>query len=131
LNTNHSNDPSDDKDMIDNQKAAAYFDPWKRNIGRLKKGDKVFLYRSGEGIIAIGIASGRLEKKPYHGEEKHKDEEYCMRLDKFRKLKQPLPAAEVRRITEKKYPFMSTMFAVDKDSGDRLWDELQLAKRRV
>jgi len=30
LNTNYSNDPSDDKDMIDKQKAAAYFDPWKK-----------------------------------------------------------------------------------------------------
>ena len=85
LNTNYSNDKSDDKDMIDNQKAAAYFDPWKRNIGRLKKDDKVFLYRSGGGIIAMGIASGKLERKPYHEEEKHKNEENGMRLDKFKK----------------------------------------------
>lgn len=124
LNTNHGNDPSDDKDMIDNQKAAAYFDPPKRNIGRLKKGDKVFLYRSGEGIIAMGVASGRLEKKPYHGEEKHKDEEYCMSLEKFKKLKQPLPAAEVRRITEKNYPFRPTMFVIDRDSGNSLWEQI-------
>ncbi len=124
LNTNYRNDKSDDKDMIDNQKAAAYFDPWKRNIGRLKRGNKVFLHRSGEGIIATGIASGRLEKKPYHGEEKHKDEEYCMRLDKFRKLNQPLSAAEVKRITEKDYRFMSTMFAIDGESGDRLWKHI-------
>lgn len=124
LNTNYSNDKSDDKDMIDNQKAAAYFDPWKRNIGRLKKGDKVFLYRSGEGIIAMGVASGKLEKKPYHGEEKHKNEEYCMRLDKFKKLKQPLPAAEIKEITDKNYRFMSTMFAIDGDSGGRLWEHI-------
>ena len=62
LNTNYGNTPNDDEDMIDNQKAAAYFDPWKRNIKRLKKGDKVLLYRSGEGIVAMGIASGKLEK---------------------------------------------------------------------
>lgn len=128
LNTNYSNDPSDDKDMIDNQKAAAYFAPPKRNIAKLKKGDKVFLYRSGKGIVAMGIASGKLEKKPYHGEEKHKDEEYCMRLDKFKKLRQHLPAAEIKRITDTNYRFMSTMFAIDKNSGDRLWDELWLAK---
>jgi len=124
LNTNYSNDPSDDKDMIDNQKAAAYFAPPKRNIARLKKGDKVFLYRSGKGIVAMGIASGRLEKKPYHGEEKHKDEEYCMRLDKFKKLKQPLPAGEIRRITDTNYRFMSTMFAIDGDSGNSLWEHI-------
>jgi len=122
LNTNYSNDPADDKDMIDNQKAAAYFDPWKRNIEKLKKGDKIFLYRSGEGIVAMGIASGKLEKKPWHGEDKHKDEEYCMRLDKFKKLKKPLSASDIKKITGVNYRFMSTMFAVDKDSGDKLWD---------
>jgi len=43
-----------------------------------------------------------------------------MKLDKFRKLKQPLPAAEIKKITGVNYRFMSTMFAVDKDSGDKL-----------
>lgn len=122
LNTDYSNDPSNDKDMIHNQKAAAYFDPWKRNIERIKKNDKVFLYRSGKGIVAVGIASGKLEKKPYHGKEKHKDEEYCMKLDKFKKLKQSLPASDIKKITGVNYRFMSTMFAVSKDSGDKLWD---------
>ena len=124
LNTNYSNEKSDDKDMINNQKAAAYFDPWKRNIEKLKEGNKVFLYRPGAGIVAIGIASGKLERKPYHGEEKHRDEEYCMKLDKFEKLEQPLPAAEIKKITGVNYRFRRTMFAVDKDSGDKLWGTL-------
>lgn len=122
LNTNYSNDPSDDEDMINNQKAAAYFAPWKRNIEKLKRGDKIFLYRSGEGIVAMGIASGKLEKKPWHGEDKHKDEEYYMRLDKFKRLKKSLSASEIKKITGVNYRFMSTMFAVDKDSGDNLWE---------
>lgn len=122
LNTNYSNNPSDDDDMINNQKAAAYFDPWKRNIEKLKKGDKIFLYRSGEGIVAMGIASGKLEKKPWHGEDKHKDEEYCMKLDKFRKLKKPLFASDIKKITGVNYRFMSTMFVVDEDSGNNLWE---------
>lgn len=122
LNTNYANNPECDKDMVDNQKAAAYYDPWKRNIERLKKGDKVFLYRSGEGIVAMGIASGKREKKPYPGCKEPEDDEYFMKLDKFKKLIRPLPAAEIKRITEVNYRFMSTMFAVDKDSGDRLWE---------
>lgn len=124
LNTNYSNDPADDKDMINNQKAAAYFDPWKRNIEKLEKGDKIFLYRSGKGIVAMGIASGKLEKKPWHGEDKHKDEEYCMKLDKFKKLKKPLSASDIKKITGVNYRFMSTMFAVDKNSGDNLWEHI-------
>jgi hypothetical protein len=122
LNTNYAFNPECDKDMVDNQKAAAYYDPWKRNIERLKKGDKVFLYRSGEGIVAMGIASGKREKKPYPGCKEPEDNEYFMKLDKFKKLIRPLPAAEIKRITEVNYRFMSTMFAVDKDSGDRLWE---------
>jgi len=124
LNTNFGNEPSDDKDMIDNQKAAAYFDPWKRNIEKLQKGDRVFLYRSGEGIVAMGIASGKLEKKPYHGEKKHRGEEYCMKLDKFKKLRRPLPASGIKKLTGVNYRFMSTMFAVDRDSGDKLCDHI-------
>ena len=124
LNTNYRNDPINDADMIDNQKAAAYFEPWKRNIEKLQRGDKVFLYRSGEGIVAMGIASGKLEKKAFHGEEEHRDEEYCMNLERFKKLKQPLPAAEIKRITGVNYRFMSTMFAVDRDSGDKLWEHI-------
>ncbi len=124
LNTNCANNPECDKDMIDNKKAAAYLDPWKRNIEKLKKGDTVFLYRSGEGIVAMGIASGKREKKSYPGREEPEDDEYFMKLDKFRKLKQPLPAAEIKKITGVNYRFMSTMFAVDKDSGDKLWDSI-------
>lgn len=118
LNTNYGNDPADDKDMIENQKAAAYNDPWKRKIETLQRGNKVFLYRSREGIVAVGIASGKLEKKPHS----KWDEEYCMKLDKFKKLKHSLPASDIKRITGVNYRFMSTMFAVDKDSGDKLWD---------
>jgi len=124
LNTNYGNEPSDDDDMIRKQKAAAYFDPWKRNIGRLKKGDNVLLYRSGEGVVAVGVASGTVEKAPYHGNEQYKDEEYFMKLDKFLRLKRPLPAAEIKRITGVNYCFMSTMFAIDKDSGDKLWEHI-------
>lgn len=124
LNTNYSNDTFDDEDMINNQKAAAYFDPWKRNIEKLKRGDKIFLYRSGEGIVAMGIASGKLEKKPWHEEVKYKDEEYYMRLDKFKRLKKSLCASEIKKITGVNYRFMSTMFAIDKDSGDKLWEHI-------
>lgn len=128
LNTNYGNDPSDDEDMINNKKAAAYLDPWKRNIEKLTRGDKVFLYRSGDGIAAMGIASGKLEKAPYHGEEEHRGEEYSMKLDKFRKLKRPLPAAEIKKVTGVNYRFMSTMFAVDSDSGDKLWQHISQSR---
>ncbi|MFZ3076977.1 MAG: hypothetical protein WA139_00815 [Candidatus Aenigmatarchaeota archaeon] len=124
LNTNYRNNISDDKDMLDNQKASAFFDPWKRNIEKLQKGDRVFLYRSGEGIVANGIVSGKLEKKSHDGEE---NEEYFMKLDKFNKLENPIPASDVKKITGINYRFMSTMFAIDKESGNKLLENINKA----
>ena len=52
LNTNFNNSQEDHNDMLSNSKAAAYFAPWKNKIERLAKGDIVFLYQSGAGIVA-------------------------------------------------------------------------------
>lgn len=122
LNTNNGRHPEDDKDMMENKKAAAYFDPWKKNIEKLKKNDKIFLYRSCTGIVAMGLASGKLQKQDYHHEKQYRDEEYFMKLDRFKLLKNPLSAADIKKITGINYRFMSTMFALDKDSGDKLWE---------
>ncbi len=124
LNTNNTTSHTCDIDMIENQKAAAYMDPWKKNIEKIKKGNKVLLYRSVKGIVAIGIATGKLEKKPYPGKKEPKDDEYSMKLDKFKTLKQPLPAAEIKKITGKNYRFRLTMFTVDKESGNKLWEHI-------
>ncbi len=76
LNTNVRNDVVDHEDMLQNRKAAAYFSPWKEKIARLERGDVVFLYQSGVGIVAVGEADGKLCKVDYHGKPEHKEEEY-------------------------------------------------------
>lgn len=124
LNTNYSNDPADDKDMIVNKKAAAYYDPWKKSITRMQKGDKVFLYRSGTGIVARGIVKGNLKKADYHGETSDKDEEYYVELKSFSEITTPLSASEIKSITDIDYRFMRTCFSVDRESGNKIWDEL-------
>src|SRR3712207_1131625 len=67
LNTNYSNDPRDDAEMLRERKAAAFFAPWKHKIARLQRGNWVFLYRSGAGIVGYGTANGQLQKRPYQG----------------------------------------------------------------
>ena len=124
LHTNYSNDPTDDKDMIANKKAAAYYDPWKKSITRMQKGDKVFLYRSGTGVVARGIVKGRFKKVDYHGQPTEKDEEYYVELKSFSEIKKPLSAAEIKSITGIDYRFMRTCFTVDKESGNKIWNEL-------
>jgi hypothetical protein len=83
--------------MLENRKVAAYFDPWKLHITRIQPGDKVFLYRSGTGIVATGVAKSRYKKKNYHDSEKLKDkeQEYFVELKNFVKCSHPLTASEI------------------------------------
>ncbi|MCU0440473.1 MAG: hypothetical protein MUC49_21480 [Raineya sp.] len=122
LNTNIQGGEEDEIDMLTNQKAAAYFEPWKYKIEQINKGDKVFLYRSGVGIIAKGIGSGIIDKSSYRGEkEKWSNEEYSTKLIKFKKLSKPIKASEIKKISGVNYVFMQTMFSIDKDTGEKLW----------
>ena len=56
LNTNKVNDIDDHKFMLEKQVAAAFEDGYKEKIAKFKKGDWVFLYESGQGIVAFGQA---------------------------------------------------------------------------
>ena len=56
LNTNRRNSDMDEYWMLKNEAAAAFYSPWKEQIDKIQKGDVVFLYSSGVGIIAYGIA---------------------------------------------------------------------------
>ena len=117
LNTNFRNNPLAHEDMLKNAKAAAYYDPWKFKIERLNKGDTVFLYQSGVGIVAFGEADGKLKKALY---DENPDEEYFMKLNNFHCLSRPLTAAEIKSITGIDYVFMATMFGLDADSGKKI-----------
>lgn len=121
LNTNLQGGEEDEEDMLAKHKAAAYYEPWKYKIENIKKGDKVFLYRSGRGIIAKGIASGIVEKRDYQEDPASPDQEYFQTLAKFKILKTPIPASEIKKIGETNYVFMQTMFAIGKDVGKELW----------
>jgi hypothetical protein len=115
VNTNIRNSKEDHDDMVGNGKAAAYFDPWKFKIQRLAKGDVIFLYQSGVGIVGVGEADGNLVRSPYHGEDV--DEEYSMKLQRFQTVSPPLTAAEIKKISGVDHVFMSVMFGLDAESG--------------
>jgi len=117
LNTNVRNAPEDHEDMLRHAKAAAYFDPWKFKIERLGKGDVVFLYESGNGIVAVGEADGKLQRAAYHGAPEHADEEYFMKLQRFQRVSPPLTAAEIKKLTGVNHVFMGTMFGLAAESG--------------
>jgi len=120
LNTNLSNDVADDEYMLKEQRAAAFFSPWKLKIERLNKGDLVFLYRSGSGIVAYGKVMGKMEKRPYQGKPEYPDEEYSVSLSNFFRVEPPISAAEIKEITGNNYVFRGTMFSIDKESSEKL-----------
>lgn len=121
LNTNYDNNCNDDEDMMKNKKASAYYGPWKYKINKIQKADKVFLYRSGTGIVAMGKGSGIIQKKNYHDQPSEINEEYYTDLVDFKILDKPLSAKEVKKVTQIDYRFMSTMFGIGKENGDKLW----------
>ena len=106
--------------MIDKQKAAAFYSPWKFKIERLSKNDIVFLYQSGVGIVAYGEASGKLEKHSHQDKPENKDEEYSMKLNKFKKITPALSASEIKKITGVNHVFMGTMFGLDFENGKKI-----------
>ncbi|WP_157834124.1 EVE domain-containing protein [Candidatus Methanoperedens nitratireducens] len=124
VNTNYSNNPLCHKDMLENKKAAAYYHPWKNHVKRLQRGDYVFLYQSGIGIVARGTVKSDLKKSHYPGKPKDIDEEYYVELKSFSEIKKPLTATEIKTITSIDYRFMMTCFSVDRESGNKIWNEL-------
>lgn len=124
LNTNYSNSEEDHESMLREHIAAAYFAPWKNKIKNLSKGDIVFLYQSGTGIVAAGKINGTLKKRNYHNDPKHIDEEFYMKLEQFHLLQTPMKAAEIKEITGVNHRFMGTMFGLDEESGKKLYKEI-------
>jgi hypothetical protein len=118
LNTNKRNNPDDHAYMLQNGVAAAFYDPWKFNIERPRKGDIIFLYESGAGIVAFGKASGIVEKRDKNGDP---EEHYQQKLEGFTRAKKPLSAHEMKEITGKNYAFLQTMFKIkEAEDGEKI-----------
>ncbi|SCZ05901.1 hypothetical protein SAMN05720606_11849 [Paenibacillus polysaccharolyticus] len=126
INTNKSNNPQAENDMISNMKCSAYYSPWKHYIDTIEANDIVYLYSSGVGIIARGIATGIVEIKDYIGKE---NEEHYMYLNRFEKLSTPLTADKITNIlteatidkTEYKIQWNQTMILIAYSLGLKVW----------
>lgn len=119
LNTNRRHDVNDHDDMLNNEIVAAFYDPWKLNIDRIKEGDMVFLYENGVGIVASGKASGVTLKKDKHGD---KDECHYQKLAEFHILKKPISAAEIKKILNRNVVFLRTMSGMP--DGQKILDKI-------
>lgn len=121
LNTNKANDKQTHDYMLTSGIAAAYCDPWKEKIEKLRKGDVVFLYESGTGIVATGIATGKVEKVEYEGKPENS---YQQKLERFRRVK-PLNAREIKKQFSVNLVFLQTLFKISADLGTKIHDSLE------
>jgi len=76
-------------------------------------------------MVAMGPASGKLEKAAYHGDPKHKDEEYFRTLERYQGVDPPVPAAKIKELTGINHRFLGTMFSLDAESGAALVGYIQ------
>jgi hypothetical protein len=114
LNTNKRHSASDHLNMVSNGIAAAFCDPWKWNIDKFRKGDTVFLYESGVGIVGIGKApGGSVEVSQHKGVD---GEMHYQKLSDYRKVT-ALNAREIKKLVGHNMVFLQTMFTVPPTSG--------------
>lgn len=126
LNTNLRSNPKYTEEMLSEQKAAAYYPGWREKIQKFQKGDLVFLYKSGTGIIAYGYANGKLNKSPCDG---HKDYEYNMKLENFETLSTPISASTMKKITQQGFNFRQTMFSISEEAAKKIIEKAKQQRR--
>lgn len=113
LNTNKRHSLNDHLNMVNNGIAAAFYAPWKFKIDTLNKGDIVFLYESGVGIVGVGKASG---DRQITDRGPDVNETHQQKLIDYKAVK-PLSSSEIRKLTGTNMVFLQTMFRVVTENG--------------
>lgn len=122
INTNYNNDERSHKEMLERKIAAAYVSGWKEKIDTLQLNDRVFLYKSGSGIVATGIVNSRRKKEEWKGVEGDK---YYVELAEFKDISdRPISPSEMKDLRGYGYPFRTTMYSIDEETSRKLRDEV-------
>ncbi|WP_163121914.1 hypothetical protein [Acinetobacter portensis] len=115
LNTNKTNSIIDHNIILEKGIAATFEDDYINKMNRIKKDDVVFLYESGSGIVAYGIANGQNIDEQHPEKINHKSMRY-QTLSDFTLLKKPLSARDIKNILSKDIPFAQTLSKVKEGS---------------
>lgn len=128
LNTNTKHGMADHHDMLEHGLAAAFWGHWKYNINKLKKGDRVFLYQNGVGIVATGLATGDTIVSDIADEdgEMH-PEKHSQKLDNFVKDFK-LSLKSCKDVTKTNLPILRIMSRLSESQGKALFNEIERIK---
>ncbi len=118
LNTNKKeNEESYHKKMLKEAKGIIWLQ-WKTKVDMIKKGDIIFLYSSGNGIVAAGASNGVVT-------EDIDSDQISVGLDKFQKFEdKPLEPGKIKELTKSNMVFIQTLFSIDPKAGEILWKEI-------
>ncbi|EEL40328.1 hypothetical protein bcere0020_22680 [Bacillus cereus Rock3-29] len=111
--------------MLEEKKCAAYRST-KTDIQNIQENDRVLLYTNKKGIIARGIASGKLFMKEDNGEP---NAEYYMPLINFTELIKPIPPHKLKNIllladSQEARPFNKTSLKFREGVSEKIWREI-------
>lgn len=124
VNTNQAWNKANEREMLKERKAAAYYSD-KETVRRIQYKDRVFLYSSGKGIIAGGIAKSKHKIRDYKGDS---DVEYYVELGSFHQCDPPISPSEIRELIRRfnkcECNFRPTCWFVPNESGREIWKEL-------
>ena len=121
VNTNITWSDNNYKEMLEQEKAAAYEDR-RHGINRIKQGDEIFLYHNGVGIIAYGKASG----SPVEiNEEIYVKVPFKWKVNPIENPKLAISAWEINEELETQelktgYRFRQTVFSISKDMSEAI-----------
>jgi len=132
VNTNITWSKTNYREMLDNRKAAAYGER-RYGIENLRKGDTVFLYHNGIGVIAYGKVISNQYKKRFH--EGHKEEEYYVDLsfdwiiDPDEEPNKAVKAWQINKKLSAQHAFRQTIFSIRPKMADAIKELAQSANK--
>ncbi|MBN2285889.1 MAG: hypothetical protein JXI43_05535 [Tissierellales bacterium] len=116
LNTDKTNDPNAEENML-NGSMGTIWSKWKFKMDRINQNDIVFLYRSGTGIIAAGIADGSKMEIP------EKDLYSIGLKTEFTRFEnKAISPGEIKQITGINMVFLQTLFTTNSTAGEKLFN---------
>ena len=120
----------DNHDMLNNGLAAAFWGDCKKNINKLRKGDRVFLYQNLVGIVATGIATGNTVVSDIKGDDGCLyPEKHSQKLDDFIRGFQ-ISLRSCREVTKTNLPILRTMSRISEEQGKALLQEVERLKNQ-